>query len=544
MEALGDMYMNMKNKINLLLLVIILLAAIFRIYKIDQVPPSLSWDEAANGYNAYTIANYGRDEHGKYFPAYFRSFGDDKHPIHIYLTAPFVKILGLNEFSTRLPSAVFGTLNVLLIFFLTNLLFKNKFIALFTAFLLAISPYNIHFSRFNHEVNFVLFFFMLGLVLFFTALKKGGLYLPFSILSFGLCFISYHPAKIVVPVILFFLFILYFRNFLQNKKSLLRASLVAAIFLVIILVNPELLGVARVNQTLLKRDRIIQTNLYKQTGNEFFGKLDLILTQYSWHFLPEFLFIKGDANPRLSFQTGQFYKIEAVFLIAGVLFLIHKRSKEGLLLLVWALIAPIPSSLTEEAPHAARASFMMGSWHIISALGFYFILSLVRFRILKILISMITIIILTYSLKLGLDYYYGEYAERYAIEWQYGMKQIVEFVKENEEYNQIFVTDIRSQPYIFFLYYLKEPIPEYLNSVLYNNLQETKSFNMTASFRSNYRDFYFGGWDPVESAPQKDRLYVLSPSQYGGLRYREAFDVKKIIHYPNGGVAFYIVSAI
>ncbi|OGE41571.1 hypothetical protein A3A45_00980 [Candidatus Daviesbacteria bacterium RIFCSPLOWO2_01_FULL_36_8] len=343
---------------------------------------------------------------------------------------------------------------------------------------------------------------------------------------------------------MFFLFILYFRNFLQNKKSLLRASLVAAIFLVIILVNPELLGVARVNQTLLKRDRIIQTNLYKQTGNEFFGKLDLILTQYSWHFLPEFLFIKGDANPRLSFQTGQFYKIEAVFLIAGVLFLIHKRSKEGLLLLVWALIAPIPSSLTEEAPHAARASFMMGSWHIISALGFYFILSLVRFRILKILISMITIIILIYSLKLGLDYYYGEYAERYAIEWQYGMKQIVEFVKENEEYNQIFVTDIRSQPYIFFLYYLKEPIPEYLNSVLYNNLQETKSFNMTASFRSNYRDFYFGGWDPVESAPQKDRLYVLSPSQYGGLRYREAFDVKKIIHYPNGGVAFYIVSAI
>ena len=157
---------------------------------------------------------------------------------------------------------------------------------------------------------------------------------------------------------------------------------------------------------------------------------------------------------------------------------------------------------------------------------------------------MITIIILIYSLKLGLDYYYGEYAERYAIEWQYGMKQIVEFVKENEEYNQIFVTDIRSKPYIFFLYYLKEPIPEYLNSVLYNNLQETKSFNMTASFRSNYRDFYFGGWDPVESAPQKDRLYVLSPSQYGGLRYREAFDVKKIIHYPNGGVAFYIVSAI
>src|SRR3989338_6922791 len=257
MEALGDMYMNMKNKINLLLLVIILLAAILRIYKIDQVPPSLSWDEAANGYNAYTIANYGRDEHGKYFPAYFRSFGDDKHPIHIYLTAPFVKILGLNEFSTRLPSAVFGTLNVLLIFFLTNLLFKNKFIALFTAFLLAISPYNIHFSRFNHEANFVLFFFMLGLWLFFLSLEKNKKLLPFAVLSFCISFITYHPAKIITPIIIIVLISLYVKRIKWGKN--LYAITIVVFFLITLALNPQLFGFARINQTAQSKNEIEKT---------------------------------------------------------------------------------------------------------------------------------------------------------------------------------------------------------------------------------------------------------------------------------------------
>src|SRR3989344_517563 len=146
-----------------ILFLIIILAATLRIYRLDSAPPSLSWDETAVGYNAWTIANWGRDEYGKVFPAFFKSFSDDKHPVHIYATAVSVKLLGLSEFSTRLPSALFGILNVLLIFFLAKLMFSSEILGLFASVLLTISPYNIHFSRFNHEANFALFFFMLGL---------------------------------------------------------------------------------------------------------------------------------------------------------------------------------------------------------------------------------------------------------------------------------------------------------------------------------------------------------------------------------------------
>jgi hypothetical protein len=75
---------------------ILVLAVILRFYKLGQAPPSLSWDETAVGYNAWTILHWGKDEWGKTLPLVFKSFEDDKHPVHIYFTAPTVAFFGLN----------------------------------------------------------------------------------------------------------------------------------------------------------------------------------------------------------------------------------------------------------------------------------------------------------------------------------------------------------------------------------------------------------------------------------------------------------------
>lgn len=519
------------------LIIIVLLSFFLRIYKLDQVPPSLSWDEAAVGYNGWTIANYGRDEYGKFLPLFFRSFGDDKHPVHIYATAISIKFFGFNEFSTRLPAALFGVFNVLLIYFLAKLLFKKEIIGLAAALFLAISPYNLHFSHFNHEANFALFFFLLALIIFYISLKKR-LLLPLSLLSFIICFLSYHTSKIVVPITLLTLLTLYCRSIFLNRKGLIASLLILLAFAFIIKANPELLGIARANQNSLSRSEIEKTALFELTRNEFLGRVNLVVTQYFRHFSPQYLFISGDENPRLSSQTGEFYKIDLILLLAGILYLTFQRSKEGVVLLVWLFSAPLPSSLASEAPHAARAMFMMGSWHLISALGLYFIVSLFRKLQVKTFVIIIVVLVLGISLYNYLNYYHVEYPKRYAIEWQYGMKQIVEFTKQHPEYSSVFVTDIRSQPYIFFLYYLKKPLPEYLYSVIYNNNLENRSYNNVASFER----FSFGGWDPTESLPKEGVLYVLSPSQYDGLRYKSLFDVKKIIYYPNETSAFYLIS--
>ena len=528
------------NKVYFFLILIVIFSFIVRVYKIDSVPPSLTWDEADVGYNAWAIANYGRDEYGKFFPLYFKSFGDDKQPIHIYITAIFVKLFGLSEFSTRLPAAIFGTLNALLIFFLAKMLFKSDTVGLLSAFFLSISPQNIHFSRFNHEVNFALFFFILGLVIFYFFIKRGK-FLYFSLLSFILSMISYRTSEIITPLILFTLIFMYRKKIFENKNNLLLSAIILITFITMFIVEPRLAGGARFNQTVQGNSDIERTQLFKQTHNYLLGRINLFFLQYSWHFDPKFLFISGDKNPRLSSQgAGEFYKIDAIFLILGFLSLIRKKSKEGVLLLVWALLGPLPSALFAEAPHGARASFMMGSWHIIAALGFYSLINSFKKTFSKWSIGIIFTIILLFSLSNYFKDYLTEFPKRYAIDWQYGMKQVVEFVKTHEEYSQVSITDVRSQPYVFFLYYLKTPLPEYLNTVVYNRSRENKSYNTV----SNFDRYYFGGWDPIESLPERGVLYIITSSQFDGLRHKSSFEVKKIIYYPNETIAFYVITSL
>ncbi|MBI3282730.1 phospholipid carrier-dependent glycosyltransferase, partial [Candidatus Curtissbacteria bacterium] len=102
-----------------LLLATIALAAFLRLYKLDAFPVSISWDEAAIGYNAYSISQTGRDQYAKLFPILFQSFNDYKLPGYIYLDALTIKLFGFSDLTVRLPSALMGLVAVPLIYFLT-----------------------------------------------------------------------------------------------------------------------------------------------------------------------------------------------------------------------------------------------------------------------------------------------------------------------------------------------------------------------------------------------------------------------------------------
>lgn len=119
--------MNKSSWIPAVLLgVIMFLAVFFRFYAMPTIPPSLNWDEVSFGYNAYSILKTGRDEYGKFFPLYFRSLDDYKLPVYTYMTVCTVGIFGLNDFAVRLPSAVCGTLTVLLVYLLVGELIRTS----------------------------------------------------------------------------------------------------------------------------------------------------------------------------------------------------------------------------------------------------------------------------------------------------------------------------------------------------------------------------------------------------------------------------------
>ena len=125
---------------NINLIIIIILASALRLIALDKYPAGFNADEAAIGYNAYSLLQTGKDEYGTPWPLSFKSFGDFKPGLYFYFVMPAVAVLGLNEWAVRIPSALLGIGTVILVYFLAKEIFKEKKIALLSSTLLAISP--------------------------------------------------------------------------------------------------------------------------------------------------------------------------------------------------------------------------------------------------------------------------------------------------------------------------------------------------------------------------------------------------------------------
>jgi 4-amino-4-deoxy-L-arabinose transferase-like glycosyltransferase len=80
--------------------------------------------------HARSIASTLRDTNGTFLPLYFHmpSIGANVwfHPLIVYLTAIFLKFLPFTEWSVRLPSVAVGTVDVVLIYLVGLIIFRNR----------------------------------------------------------------------------------------------------------------------------------------------------------------------------------------------------------------------------------------------------------------------------------------------------------------------------------------------------------------------------------------------------------------------------------
>ncbi|MCX6724740.1 MAG: glycosyltransferase family 39 protein, partial [Candidatus Shapirobacteria bacterium] len=217
---------------------IIILAAVLRLYNLQNYPAGLNADEAAIGYNAYSLTQTGRDEHEIPWPIHFKSFGDYKPGFYFYLVLPFVKFLGLNIWSVRLPAAFLGILSVLVLMLLVKEIFEEKHLAnrysLLSGFFLAISPWHLHFGRGGWESGAAIFFILLGVWLFLKAVNHRFYFILFSVLSFVISLYTYHSARLVSPLLFLGLVILFRRKIFAriNLKWIIITALVGLMALI------------------------------------------------------------------------------------------------------------------------------------------------------------------------------------------------------------------------------------------------------------------------------------------------------------------------
>ena len=527
-------------KPTLIIILILLLAVSLRFYKIDQVPPALSWDEASIGYDAYSILKTGKDQWGEIFPLAFKSFGEYKYPFHIYASAVSIYFFGLNEFAVRFPSALFGVINIFLLYLLTWKLFKNQFIALTAAFLLTISPWHIQFSRVIWETNFALCFFLAGLNFFLASRQaKKAYFLIVTFILFGMATFTYNGAKVFIVLFIPLLLFSQKKYLLKQKKYLFLSLIIFALFMVINLLDPRLSGINRFKQLDFIQADVVKTMSYQTSKVYSLGKIELIVRQYLMYLSPKFLFISGDANLRHSTQAvGEVYWLELLLVLFGIIFLIKKEPKLALLILGWFLLAPIPGSFTREAPHASRGMFMLGAWQIVAASGMYYLYLISKgFKKYLILILCILFVILLINY---FRYYLYEYPKATSKYWQYGYKQVVEYVEKNyKDYDLIVLTRADGEPQIFTLFYSKFDPHKYQNDQ--NLIRERKGDWIEVSkfdkfYFPNLRDIGTRYEDIAKQNQGKRVLFIGKPGDFPVER--------KVLftgYYLNGEIAFEVV---
>ena len=401
----------MKNTKSILLILccLFLLSLSLRLFRLGTAPESTTWDETALGYNAFSIFKTGKDEFGKFMPIVFKSFGDYKPGLYIYLAIPSIAIFGLTEFAVRLPGILFGILAIFGVFLLVRELFEDEkrktLLAQFAALSLAIMPLHIHFSRGAWETN-VFSTMLLFSIYFLVCFVKSGKFLNYSIVLALLTLITYQAAKVLTPLLIIFIIILYFRPFLSRldhyrKNRVNRAVIAFSAAFILVLFISSVRGDAG---NRLKRLSIFSYQP-EITSSIFHNKpqlmVRLIAGRYLNHLSPKLLFYEGiTIYERGHFPgTGVLQPFDFIALILGLAFLVKYTNKKITVLVIGLLLlAPIPGALTLSEYSTVRTLFMVIPLSIIVGTGFFYAFTIIK--PLFILISLLTLVSTIYMVDL------------------------------------------------------------------------------------------------------------------------------------------------
>lgn len=447
------------------LFLIVLLGAFLRFYKLGEIPKGLHRDEAFLGYNAYSILKTGRDMSGNFLPLHLKSFIYSPAG-YSYFSIPPIAVFGLSPFSIRFASAFFGTLTIIVLYFLVQQLFRNSKLSTLSSLLLAVSPWHINLSRTATENIIVTFFIVLGILLY---LRKR-VFLAF--LSFSLTLALYQAPRAFLP--LFIPLLIKKTNF----KSYIFYLIFILLPIVLIITNPNLsLRIRTVSlfadqntqltlDEYIREDGVAGTKITRAYHNKLIGYADQFLKNYFSHFSYDFLFTdKGLPDRYRVPNQGLLYIFELPLLLLGFFYLLRKPNKETSLLLGWLVLAPIGAALTfDDLPNLQRTVFMLPVLSVFSAVGLVQI-SKTKFKFLFIFIV----------------YFFAFYLHQYFIHspthkpWfrHEGYEQLVSEVKTLlPKYQKAVITDRESAPAIFFLFFGKYDPQKYLGETANRQIRD------------------------------------------------------------------------
>jgi len=451
-------------------LILVLLIAIFlRFIQLGKTPQGFYLDEAALGYNAYSLIETGKDEFGKNWPILFRSFGDFKAPVYTYLLIPIYKIFGMNVWTTRALSAIMGVIGIWFCFWLIKNLSKKINLALISILLLSISPWHLIFSRTSYETNVAFTFFVIALWSFYKY-KQNKKYLILAAIMAALSFLTYHSERVVVPLVFLVLFIKESKN-IFDKKNIKTIAISLILGLVIILPTVRLMTtpgfLSRINSLSIFSKNVKQPwgfneNLkgFKDTlfNNNKILQIREFTSLYSSYFSPRYLFSLGDPGPRSSYpDLAPFFLWQLPFFLIGLIWFFNKTKNDTkelkFLMILMMLVSPLPASITRDPFSSIRALPLVFPLTILIAVGISKFLE--KYKKIGMMI-LICLIVWSFGRIYLSVFKFNDYFRGWA--WENGIEKMITKI---EQENLPIMIDSRGEIYSQILFFTKANPKDY-----------------------------------------------------------------------------------
>lgn len=522
-----------KNKI----VIVLIAASLLRLLFLGRVPPSLNWDEVSMGYSAYSVMTTGMDEWGEKLPIFFRSYGEWKSAVYVYLMIPFIKLFGMNAWAVRLPGALAGILSVYLTYLIGKKIYGEK-AGLIASILLAVSPWAVMLGRPGFEANVSLTLILAGVYLFMKNRFAA------SALFLGLAPHTYNSAKIVVPVLVFFL-VWQSKLYKTPRKIGVFFALLAVFALPILLNITSGVSQARLGQVGVMTDQKAVTEFYDMRKTlpfpEVVNKVLVNKATYSvykisdnWlsYFSPSFLLTHGGTHNQHSLPYhGILYIVEFLAVIGGIVALKKEKSAYKYLPIALIGLGFVPASLTRDTGHVLRSILTLPGWQLAAGVG---LASLTSQHVRKWAGYILAIEAACFVLM-----YFTWYPKAYARDWQYGHQEVASYLREHEEeYDHIVMTKWFGEPQLFLAFY-NQWDPDWYQQENMKNIRYESEGRMWLDQLPEYSigkySFKYIEWD--KETQSVSTLYIGNFDDFPS-------DAKllKTVMYPDGSVAFNIVA--
>jgi len=380
-----------------LLIFIVILSAPLRLYNLNTHPPGLFGDEAADGLDALSIISGDRP--------LFLTENNGREPLHAYLVALSTNLLGRTPAAVRLPSALASTLTILALFLATRAI-TNTRLALIASIISGFTVWPIMLGRLATRPALLPLALSITLWLVIEAYKKNNNKLwILSGLMLGICVYTYTPIRLLIIFPLLCLSALFVAQI--RRRIILGATYFFLSFAII--VSPFVIYTANNQEQVLGRTTGVSAiDLNDEPSAIFNTTVSQTIAVFQMFSVPG----KGDWNLRHNIPNRPVFDPIITFaLLIGLTIAPQKLGKQKLaFILVYSIIALLPSILSEEAPHFGRSSGLLPILFIFPALGISWIhksLKQVTTSFISILISSAIIggsILITIH-----DYYLDDY---------------------------------------------------------------------------------------------------------------------------------------